>query len=226
PANQNSEEERTISEINREAIKTNTDVEKNQKVTKKVSIAPGEAVLISARVSPAKTIPAKASPVKTSPNKNNATAPNEVRRNFTIDEINAALAKDGTKAKPESTHTTKFGESNNPVNTKPAPPTTTTISPERNETPAKSPATKAPATINAKSERFYIIVNGYSTYESAEHNRKIIAKKGRPGKIIAPYGDAKLYRIAIAEYPNREQALQNLPALKTKYGNTIWILKR
>ncbi|QMU28421.1 HU domain-containing protein [Adhaeribacter radiodurans] len=214
-ANKEIGEVNTTPEKSLEEVKTDNAEEKNQKVLKKVSIAPGEAVLISARASATKNSPAKA-PQKV----NTSTEPVEVKRNFSIDEINAALGKEATGSKSESTNTVKSTATASTTTPKVNPPAKVT---ERKESTAKA---NIPATINTTSERFYIIVNGYSNYESAERNRKIIAKKGRPGKIIAPFGDAKLYRIAIAEYTSREQALQNLPALKNKYGNTIWILKR
>ena len=174
---------------------------------KKLEIAPGEAVLISARANPPESAPKE-----------------EMRRNFTIDEINAALSTGNTKVHPESTRTAKVTvapnsnsdkeiSTSNKVASKPSPPT-------KNLNAGSTPAIKPNA------ERFYVIVNGYATYAGAERNRKILAKKGRPGQIIAPFGDAKLYRIAIAEYESRELAVQNLPELKNKYGNTIWILKR
>ncbi|MDQ3290118.1 MAG: SPOR domain-containing protein, partial [Bacteroidota bacterium] len=220
PENKAPDEESFISDKKDEVEPLKT-VVKKESVLKKVSIAPGEAVLISARVSSPKTTEAKTAPAKT-PQKNTIKATNaEVKRNFTIDEINAALGKNAAKPKPESTSLV-----NSAGTSSKAPAKVTTTSAKVADSSLRSAKPNTSATINAKSERFYIIVNGYSTYESAEHNRKIIAKKGRPGKIIAPFGDGKLYRIAIAEYPSREQALQNLPALKTKYGNTIWILKR
>ena len=121
----------------------------------------------------------------------------ELKRNFTAEEIKAAIATGKVSAKPETTNTEKSGNT----------------------------ATSTAPAIKNNAERFYVIVNGYSTYENAERNRKIIAKKGRPGKILPPAGDAKLYRIAIAEYPTKEQAVRYLPELKNKYGNKIWILK-
>lgn len=134
----------------------------------------------------------------------------EIKRNYTTAEINAALAAGKLTSKPKTATTKKAGPGSLPK----------TVVPGKLAAPNSNAAA-----IKEKAERFYVIVNGYSTYENAERNRKIIAKKGRTGQIIPPFGDAKLYRIAIAEYTNKEQALQHLPELKNKYGNTIWILK-
>jgi hypothetical protein len=146
-----------------------------------------------------------------------------VKRNFTIDEINAALGGK-TPVKSETTATAKFETTYKPLPAKPVSPTANFAA-----APAKPASESAlvakPTTIKSEAERFYVIVNGYATYENAERNRQIIAKKGRPGQIIQPFGDAKLYRIAIAEYDTKEQAIQQLPQLKNKYGSTIWILK-
>lgn len=175
---------------------------------KKLEIAPGEAVLISAKANVPEPAPKE-----------------ELRRNFTVDEINAALSTGNTKVNPESTRTARvivdtktnvIKETSAPDKVVSKPAATTKNLPSGNNTPA----------IKAAAERFYVIVNGYATYAGAERNRKILAKKGRPGQVIAPFGEAKLYRIAIAEYDSREMAVQNLPELKKQYGNTIWILKR
>ncbi|RDC63063.1 HU domain-containing protein [Adhaeribacter pallidiroseus] len=177
---------------------------------KKLEIAPGEAVLISAKANPPEPAPKE-----------------EVRRNFTTEEINAALSANGSKIKPESISTAKPPVPSVITNPKPL---NEALSVNKNtarpEISNEKTGSAGSTTIKPKAERFYVIVNGYSTYESAERNRKIIAKKGRSGQIIAPFGGAKLYRIAIAEYDSRELAMQNLPELKNKYGNTIWILKR
>lgn len=146
---------------------------------------------------------------KTPPN----TGTQEVKRNYTIAEINAALATGKAALDPGTTANAKSAAGYKPASTKVS------------AAPDKSAPVAKPATINTASERFYVIVNGYATYDNAERNRKITAKKGRPGQIIEPFGEAKLYRLAIANFATREQALQQLPQLKNKYGPTIWILK-
>ncbi|QNF35060.1 SPOR domain-containing protein [Adhaeribacter swui] len=194
---------------------------------KKLTIAPGEAVLISAKANPVKTNPAKpATPkpvagspavVRTKPTP--STEKKEIKRNFSAEEINAALSAGKTRINPESTNTKTAAGALHVTHDKEVTATNKAATGE-NASSGKS------TTIKPSAERFYVIVNGYSTYEGAERNRQILAKKGRPGQVLAPAGDGKLYRIAIAEYKTREQALQNLPELKNKYGNTIWILKR
>lgn len=178
---------------------------------KKLTIGPGEAVLISAK---------GAEPSPTAAVQKNATDakddPKEVKRNFTTEEINAALAAGDAKPQPAITN----APTNAPAANQPVAPKENAAAPDRANAPVAAAATPA------KAERFYVIVNGYATYANAERNRKIIAKKGRPGQIIAPFGEATLYRIAIAEYETRTQAVRNLPQLKKTYGNTIWILKR
>ena len=183
----------------------------------KVTDIPKESKASPAATKPAPNTPkaanreAKTAFVETAPQ----TAQTEVKRNYTIAEINAALAAGKATIKPAvpAELETKGKPSAGTMATAPVKANTKTT------TAAK------PTTIKTATERFYVIVNGYTTYENAERNRKIIVKKGRSGKIIEPFGGARLYRLAIADFATKEQALQQLPQLKNKYGSTIWILK-
>jgi cell division septation protein DedD len=97
--------------------------------------------------------------------------------------------------------------------------------------PEKAPAAVAAApkkssavTINAATNRYYIIAGGYSSLKNARWGLKqMIGKKGT-GKVILPTTSGELHRISVQDFASREEALAQLPELKKEFGNNIWIL--
>ena len=78
--------------------------------------------------------------------------------------------------------------------------------------------------IKEVTNRYYIIAGGYSTLPNAQYSRKVANRHGAQGKVILPFAGSKLYRVSIADFDTKEEALTYLPQLKTKYGKNIWIL--
>lgn len=79
-------------------------------------------------------------------------------------------------------------------------------------------------TINSATNRYYIIAGGFSTLKSAKWGLKLLTKQGGKGKVILPASNGELHRVSVSDYASKEEALQQLPALKEKFGNNIWIL--
>ena len=79
-------------------------------------------------------------------------------------------------------------------------------------------------TIKSSTGRYYVISGAYSTLKKANYYRRIHARHGITGKIILPFGNNKLHRLALTDFASREEALQELPALRKKFGPDIWIL--
>lgn len=92
--------------------------------------------------------------------------------------------------------------------------------------PAAPVTTKKLGTIIKESTgRYYVIAGGYSTLPNAEYSRKVANKFGAQGRVILPFAESKLYRVSIADFDTKEEALVYLPKLKINYGKNIWILK-
>jgi hypothetical protein len=99
---------------------------------------------------------------------------------------------------------------------------------EKKVAPAASVAASAKklgTTIKEATGRYYVIAGGYSTLENADYSRKVANRFGAQGRVITPFGDSKLYRVSIADFDTKEEALVYLPKLKINYGKNIWILK-
>ena len=79
-------------------------------------------------------------------------------------------------------------------------------------------------TVNNSTGRYYIISGAYSTLKKANYYRRIHARHGQTGKIILPFGNNKLHRLSLTDFASREAALQELPALRKKFGPDLWIL--
>ncbi|MCC9135278.1 HU family DNA-binding protein [Pontibacter silvestris] len=93
------------------------------------------------------------------------------------------------------------------------------------EVPVEDEKTKEPVlTIKEKTGRSYIITGGYSTLENAELSRKAIAKKGHEAKVILPMHGSKLFRVAVADFADNNEAKEELGNYKKSFGETIWVL--
>ena len=88
-----------------------------------------------------------------------------------------------------------------------------------------APAKKLGTIIKEATNRYYVIAGGYSTLPNAEYSRKVANKFGAQGRVIMPFAGSKLYRVSIADFDTKEEALVYLPKLKINYGKNIWILK-
>ncbi|GAB3201052.1 nucleoid DNA-binding protein [Pontibacter aydingkolensis] len=79
-------------------------------------------------------------------------------------------------------------------------------------------------TIKEKTNRFYIITGGYSTYLSAENSRYEVQTKGfDEAKVLIPGPGSRLYRVSVADFGTEEEARNALNKYRSTFGETIWV---
>ena len=79
-------------------------------------------------------------------------------------------------------------------------------------------------TIKEKTNRFYIITGGYSTYLSAENGRYEVQTKGfDQAKVLTPGPGSRLYRVSVADFATAEEAKASLDKYRSTFGETIWV---
>ena len=79
-------------------------------------------------------------------------------------------------------------------------------------------------TIKEKTNRFYIITGGYSTYLNAENGRYEVQTKGfDEAKVLTPGRGSKLYRVSVADFGTEEEARAALSKYRSTFGETIWV---
>lgn len=96
------------------------------------------------------------------------------------------------------------------------------------ETPASIPTpvpVTPPTTAPVSEKKYYIIAGSFQTYSKAEVHAKLLSKKGLKPEIIEFSQD--LYRIAVGEFTNREEALKQLELIKSRKGaEKAWLLSK
>lgn len=71
-------------------------------------------------------------------------------------------------------------------------------------------------------KHFYIVAGSFNNYTFAqEHKNSLIARGFDHAQIIA---SEQNYRVVIAEYNNRQQALKQLENLRRNYNSNLWVL--
>ncbi|TPE43179.1 HU domain-containing protein [Pontibacter mangrovi] len=87
-------------------------------------------------------------------------------------------------------------------------------------------AEEAPAhIIYTKDGRSYIISGGYARLENAEMGRAQLMEQGHEEvHILLPQPGSRLFRVALASFPSKEEAQASLTAYREKYGETLWVL--
>jgi len=79
-------------------------------------------------------------------------------------------------------------------------------------------------TISAKTGRFYIITGGYARLKNAEISREQIRKGGQDAKVLLPLPGSKLFRVSVADFATKEEAIAALVGYRKSFGETIWVL--
>ena len=80
-------------------------------------------------------------------------------------------------------------------------------------------------TLTAQTRRYYVVVTSNIDDDLLLDFAKRLSVKGISSKIIPPYGDKKFYRLAVADHDTYAAAQTNADAVKTDYGNNVWVLK-
>ncbi|GAB3204625.1 outer membrane protein OmpA-like peptidoglycan-associated protein [Pontibacter aydingkolensis] len=78
--------------------------------------------------------------------------------------------------------------------------------------------------VNSKTNRYYIIIGGFGNLKAAEVKYKELSGIMGAGKIIFPFATHKVYRISVADFARKEDAVKALPKLKKQFGDGVWVL--
>jgi hypothetical protein len=54
---------------------------------------------------------------------------------------------------------------------------------------------------------------------------KKLSKKGVGSTILAPRGDAKFYRFAVADFASLNDAALEAERMKSEYGEGVWVMR-
>jgi cell division protein FtsN len=85
-------------------------------------------------------------------------------------------------------------------------------------------------TVSGVTNRFYVVVGSFTTWNSVEKARKSLAAKGKPAKVLTPRRGNRLvrgsryFRLTVADFGNQASAYQSLPALRKQFGKDIMVL--
>lgn len=80
-------------------------------------------------------------------------------------------------------------------------------------------------TLNARTGRYYVVVASAIDGDLLMDYAKELSKKGVNAKIIAPYGNVKFHRLAVAEGDTFTAAQQIADRLKGEYSEGTWVIK-
>jgi len=101
-----------------------------------------------------------------------------------------------------------------PVETKPAPQQTVSTG-----TPGEI------TVINSSANRYYIVVASFIDVDMANDMGGELAAQGIGVKVIYPFNERKYYRVSVADYGTREEAVNATDSYKPQYGEDVWALK-
>lgn len=80
------------------------------------------------------------------------------------------------------------------------------------------------AVIGEKTGRCYIILASFSTLDQAEKVRQKLEDEGLDEtKIIEPHDHKNIFRVSIADYDKKVDALKRADELREKYGDKLWV---
>ena len=83
----------------------------------------------------------------------------------------------------------------------------------------------APSSNNApKKGQYYIVIGSFGVEKNANKLKRKIAAEGGSPIVIAPSGDSKFYKVAVAAHDHLPKAVQQMEELRGTYGNSIWVL--
>ncbi|MEQ9426875.1 MAG: SPOR domain-containing protein [Cyclobacteriaceae bacterium] len=115
-----------------------------------------------------------------------------------------------------------------PANNRPTPSNNqqTTPKPQANRPVNTNTGTPGQvAAITSASNRYYIVVASFVDGDMAQDLGKELAANGASIKIISPFGERRYYRVSVADYATRAEAVSATDQLKGQYGEDIWALK-
>lgn len=80
-------------------------------------------------------------------------------------------------------------------------------------------------TISSSAGRYYIVVASFIDDDMAKDHANDLAAQGASVKIVEPFNARKYYRVSVADYGSRQDAINAIEQLKPQYGDDIWGLK-
>jgi flagellar basal body-associated protein FliL len=78
--------------------------------------------------------------------------------------------------------------------------------------------------ITSHTGRYFIVAGSFKHKENAEKLRSKFEAQNVSSTIIEPEANSNFYRVAVADFDNKEAALSKLKELKATYGKKIWVL--
>lgn len=80
-------------------------------------------------------------------------------------------------------------------------------------------------TISQRTGRYYIIIGSFIDDDMAKDYADKLGQEGHNTSLIAPWGNRKFYRLAIADLASLDEATTKMDELKGTYGDGLWVLK-
>jgi len=108
-----------------------------------------------------------------------------------------------------------------PVKTTPA--TTKSVRPTRQTASTGTPG--AITVINSRANRYYIVVASFIDEDMANDMGRELVGQGVSIKILHPFNERKYYRVSVADYGTRQEAVNATDSFKPQYGDDVWALK-
>ena len=98
--------------------------------------------------------------------------------------------------------------------------------PEPEPTPAPEPVKQAGVfEINQPTGRYYVIVASSIDKDLVHDYGKKLAKQGMTCNILAPRGNKKFHRLAVADYVSLNDASLKSEQLKSTLGGDVWVIR-
>lgn len=79
--------------------------------------------------------------------------------------------------------------------------------------------------VTSRTRRTYVIIGSFVDEDLAKDYANKLGKSGTNTKLINPTGTQKFYRLSVADFGTISEAAGSLDALKSEYGNNLWIIK-
>ncbi len=99
------------------------------------------------------------------------------------------------------------------------------VSTQQSQLPVSTGTPGVVTTITSSAGRYYIVVSSFIDSDMANDHGNALAAQGASVKIINPFNERKYYRVSVADYGSRQDAINATEQLKSQYGNDIWALK-
>lgn len=83
---------------------------------------------------------------------------------------------------------------------------------------------KPSAAITNKQGRYFIVVGSFLKKENAQKLKKKINNNGGNPTVIQPSGSNQYYKVAVADFDTKEEAVGKLEQYRGEYGSAAWVM--